>query len=218
MATSTDPSKTIIEKLRIYEAKLKIYNELNKALRELRTSQLMYGDSVYTDYGAQVKQWKAPLVAIHALTDDITKLLKTTELALRKSQVTQFTAKFNDFMSRKGLDNDQQSTWYMIFRHGECHLEWSDRERDLRFNRRHALNEADWTQEDRNVPVYTTFMYQNETCQIEATLEALQQDLNTYTSTDTTDGTRVGIVPPTIDQTSLARMKSLLGRLKDYDR
>jgi hypothetical protein len=178
----------------------------------------MYGDSVYGGYEAQVKQWKAPLVAIHALTDDITKLLKTTELALLKSQVTQFTAKFNDFMSRKGLDNDQQSTWYMIFRHGACHLEWSDRERELRFERRRALNKADWRQEGINVPVYTTFMYQNETCQIEATLEALQQDLNTYTSTVTPDGVHMGIVPPAIDQTSLARMKSLLGRLKDYDR
>ena len=189
MATSADPTETMKHTLRIYEAKLKIYNDKNEDLRKLTADQVRYGESSYSGIPEGILKWKAPLVAIYELTGDITNLLKTTEFALLKSQVTQFTEKINDFMNKKGLDYDAQSMWYMVVRHGACHLKWSEDVRRRRYLARHELNNDDYIEEDRNVPVYTTFKYQNEKCEIEATLTALQEELKTYASfTDTHEG------------------------------
>jgi len=82
MATSTDSTETMKHALRIYEAKLKIYNDANQDLRRLTASQVRGGESTYSDIPEGILKYTAPLVAIYELTRAITNLLKTTEFAL----------------------------------------------------------------------------------------------------------------------------------------
>ena len=170
-------TESMKQALRIYQEKLCSYNEANHDLRVLEKRD------VIEELEGDFTEWTAPVRNIYELTQRITAFLTIDDFDLLKSKFKEI----KDYLKNiKGETYSEQIKWYSMTTRGDCKLRLD-------------------TRQITHPHVATTFEYGGETCNIEATLTTLQNELNKYTFTDT-------LVLSNTQQN--ARMSVLLARLQ----
>jgi hypothetical protein len=152
-------TESMLQTLRIYQEKLCSYYTANAELVNLKKRD------VKEELEGEFEQWTAPINKIWQLANLIAAFLTITDFGLLKLQFNQIKSYLEDI---KGSSYSEQMTWYSITKHGDCKLR-------LRLDRQTIAYPA----------VYTEFKYNGDAYTIEATLEALQNELNKYTFPDT---------------------------------
>jgi hypothetical protein len=150
-------TESMLQTLRIYQEKLCSYYTANAELLDLKKRD------VKEELEGEFEQWTAPVNKIWQLANLIAAFLTITDFGLLKLHFNQIKSYLTNI---KGESSSEQMTWYSITKHGDC---------KLRLDRRTIAHPA----------VYTEFKYNGDAYTIEATLEALQNELNKYTFTDT---------------------------------